>query len=265
MQHTLLLVDDEKTLRDTLEYTLRREGYRVLTAADGPEALRLAFGEAPDLIILDIMMPGMNGFDVCRAIRLQLAVPILMLSAREGEIDKVLALEIGADDYLTKPFGLRELLSRVRAPLRRVEMTSTKPLRAVEVGVPPGTTPSDKAATSVVERPPAPHSKLVAGSLTIDLMARTTYLSDRPITLMPREFDLLAFLASHPGLVFSRDVLLERIWGYDFVGSKRTVDSHISSLRRKLDSNPSGPEFIQTLFGVGYRFNQRLGPGVGER
>lgn len=210
----------------------------MLTAPDGMEALRLADAETIDLMILDIMMPGLTGIDVCRTLRKKSSLPVLMLSAREDEIDKVLALEIGADDYLTKPFGLRELLSRVRALLRRVEMPSTKPAQAVEIGTPIIATPMSVAPP--IERPaPAARSRLVAGELTIDLMARTTYLSDQPVVLMPKEFDLLAFLAAHPGRVFSRDALLERVWGYDFIGGKRTVDSHISSLRRKLERDPS--------------------------
>lgn len=254
-EKTILVVDDEQTLRDTLKYNLSREGYRVLTAPDGMEALRLVEAESIDLMILDIMMPGLTGIDVCRTLRKKSTLPVLMLSAREDEIDKVLALEIGADDYLTKPFGLRELLSRVRALLRRVEMPSTRPVEAVGAGKPILAT-SVGVAPAIEGSAPTTRSRLVAGELTIDLMARSTYLSDRPVTLMPKEFDLLAFLAAHPGRVFSRDALLERVWGYDFVGGKRTVDSHISSLRRKLEKDPSSPQFIQTMFGVGYKFNQ---------
>src|SRR4051812_35827196 len=194
---TILVVDDEKTLRDTLEYNLRREGYRVLTAADGTEAVRLAYSERPDLIILDIMLPGMSGFDVCRAVRKQLTVPILMLSAREEEIDKVLGLELGADDYLTKPFGLRELLARVHAMLRRAEMMKAQSELA-------------PASGELQNAPP-----LVVGDLVIDGARRTVSHNGENINLKPKEFDLLVFLASHPRQVFSRDVLLDRVWGYD--------------------------------------------------
>ena len=235
---TILVVDDEKTLRDTLEYNLRREGYRVLAAADGNEAIRLAYDERPDLIILDIMLPGMSGFDVCRAVRRQLTVPILMLSARDEEIDKVLGLELGADDYLTKPFGLRELLARVHAMLRRAEM-----LRA-----------ESPAPVSPAEPTGAP--ALTVGDLVIDPASHAVTLDGRVIEMKPKEFDLLLFLASHPMQVFSRGVLLDRVWGYDFVGGTRTVDVHIRWLRSKLERDPSNPEMIQTVHGVGYKFGQ---------
>src|SRR4051812_28051282 len=238
---TILVVDDEKTLRDTLEYNLRREGYRVLTAADGTEAVRLAYSERPDLIILDIMLPGMSGFDVCRAVRKQLTVPILMLSAREEEIDKVLGLELGADDYLTKPFGLRELLARVHAMLRRAEMLSSESPAALSPAEPPG--------------PPA----LTIGDLVIDPARREVTRDGQVIELKPREFDLLIFLASHPMQVFSREVLLDRVWGYDFVGGTRTVDVHVRWLRSKLERDPSNPQLIQTVYGVGYKFGRARG------
>jgi DNA-binding response OmpR family regulator len=257
---TILVVDDEKTLRDTLEYNLRREGYRVVSAADGSEAIRIAYAERPDLIILDIMLPGLSGYDVCRAIRKELDMPILMLSAREDEIDKVLGLELGADDYLTKPFSLRELLARVRAMLRRAGL-------GTGVGIEVGTGAATATGTgtgSVSEAKPAPvtarqanaeHTgRLVAGDLAIDLLKRTVTLRDTAIEMKPKEFDLLAFLASHPMQVFSREVLLDRVWGYDYVGGTRTVDVHVHWLRSKLERDPANPELIQTVYGVGYRF-----------
>ncbi len=239
---TVLVVDDEQTLRDTLEYNLRREGYHALTAADGPSALEVARRERPDLIILDIMLPGMSGFEVCRALRRDLRTPILMLSAREDEIDKVLGLELGADDYLTKPFGLRELLARVHALLRRSE-----------VPAPPTTAAGDIETEPVV---------LLAGDLRIDPARRTVMRTGQSIPLKPKEFDLLAFLAAHPGQVFTRETLLDRVWGYDFVGGTRTVDVHIRWLRTKLESDPANPLWIGTVYGVGYRFNapERNGP-----
>ena len=230
---TVLVVDDEKTLRDVLEYNLRREGYGVFTAADGAEAIRLAYAERPDLVILDVMLPGASGLDVCRAIRREMTVPILMLSAREAEIDKVVGLELGADDYMTKPFSLRELLARVRAMLRRSEMLRA-PAAAAGMG--------------------AEVTTLVVGDLRIDEVTRSVSYAGQPVELKPREFDLLAFLAAHPGQVFSRDVLLDRVWGYDYVGSSRTVDVHVSWLRSKLDLDPSRPTLIETVHGVGYRF-----------
>jgi DNA-binding response OmpR family regulator len=240
-QSTILVVDDEKTLRDMLEYNLKREGYRVLGASEGTEALRLAFSEQPDLVILDIMLPGMNGFDVCRAIRKQLTVPILMLSAREEEIDKVLGLELGADDYLTKPFGLRELLARVHAMLRRAEM-----LQAQAAEANGAITPEDREALRV----------LVAGDLSISLASRTVTLGGKAVDTKPKEFDLLAFLAAHPMQVFSRETLLDRVWGYEFVGGTRTVDVHVRWLRQKLEEDPANPEIIQTVYGVGYKFGR---------
>src|SRR5436190_24152655 len=175
-QATILVVDDEKTLRDTLEYNLRREGYRVLTTPDGNEAIRLAYDEQPDLIILDIMLPCVSGFDVCRAVRKQLTMPVLMLSAREDEIDKVLGLELGADDYLTKPFGLRELLARVRAMLRRAEMMPS--------GSPATLSPGESSTAS----------KLTTGNLVINTARHTVTRAGQPVELKPKEFDLLVFL-----------------------------------------------------------------------
>lgn len=272
-QRTILVVDDEETLREMLGYNLRREGYRVLTAADGSEALRLAFDERPDLIVLDIMLPGMSGFDVCRAVRRQLTVPILMLSAREEEIDKVLGLELGADDYLTKPFSLRELLARVRAMLRRAEILQVQAVADAPVAVPQleavGSMASVSANTGPLNNAPRPaastsHSEitpqpaLLSGDLVIDTSRRTVTKSGQPVALKPKEFDLLAFLAAHPLQVFSREVLLDRVWGYDFVGGARTVDVHIRWLRSKLEPNPDVPEYIHTVYGVGYKFNQAV-------
>ncbi len=235
---TILVVDDEKTLRDMLEYNLRRQGYRVLVAADGNEAIRLAYTERPDLIILDIMLPGMSGFDVCRAVRKELTVPILMLSAREEEIDKVLGLELGADDYLTKPFGLRELLARVGAMLRRAEMIRAEAHKGASAG----------------ERNTG--STLVVNDLVINQAQRSVTRGGEPVELKPKEFDLLAFLAAHPMHVFSRESLLDSVWGFDFIGGSRTVDVHVRWLRTKLERDPSKPQLIQTVYGVGYKFNQ---------
>ncbi len=238
VQSTILVVDDEKTIRDTLDYNLRREGYKVVVAADGTEAIDKAYSEKPDLIILDLMLPGMNGFEVCRAIRKELTTPILMLSAREEEIDKVLGLELGADDYLTKPFGLRELLARVGAMLRRSDMLRGGTQKHAESG-------STGAG-----------SALVAGDIALNPEQRTITREGTPVELKPKEFDLLAFLMSHPMQVFSRDTLLDRVWGIDFVGGTRTVDVHVRWLRSKLEQDPADPRLIQTVYGVGYRFNQ---------
>lgn len=253
-QPTILLVDDEPTLVDTLAYNLRREGYRVVIAQDGPTAVRLAYDERPDLIILDVMLPGLSGFDVARAVRRELITPILMLSAREGEIDKVLGLELGADDYLTKPFSLRELLARVRAMLRRADMGGTT--RAVPGGPPSNGAshpPAPPTLAPQVDTPAAP--ALVMGELEIDPAGRTVHHHGKPVALKPKEFDLLLFLAQHPGQVFSRDVLLNRVWGYDFVGGTRTVDVHVRWLRAKLEPDAAEPQIIQTVYGVGYKFS----------
>jgi DNA-binding response OmpR family regulator len=226
---TINVGDDEPTLRDTLAYNLRREGYRVLLAADGPQAVQLAYAEHPDLLILDLMLPGMSGFEVCRIIRRDMSLPILMLSAREAEIDKVLGLELGADDYLTKPFGLRELLARINALLRRI---------------PPPAPPATESADTV----------LVADDLVIYLARRTVTRAAQPLTLTPKEFDLLAFLAGHHGQVFARAALLDAVWGYDWVGGTRTVDVHIRWLRTKIEADPAHPRLLETVYGVGYTF-----------
>ena len=247
---TVLVVDDEKTIRDVLEYNLRRESYRVLTAADGEEAIRLARAEHPDLVILDIMLPGVSGLDVLRVIRREMTVPILMLSARETETDKVVGLELGADDYMTKPFSLRELLARVSAMLRRTMM-----LRS-ESGSTEATKRTEKEANT---------NLLAIGSLVIDLAKRSVTNRGLPVEMKPKEFDLLAFLAAHPGQVFSREVLLDRIWGYDFVGGTRTVDVHISWLRGKLEPDPSKPRIIETVYGVGYKLRDTASAKVVDK
>ena len=246
-QPSILVVDDEKTIRDTLAYNLRRENYRVLLAGEGNEAVRLAYSERPDLVILDIMLPGLSGYDVCRAIRKQLTMPILMLSAREAEIDKVLGLELGADDYLSKPFGLRELLARVRAMLRRSDILSSQAPSQAQSTQESGAPEVDNAA----------HLKI--GDLVIDLSRRTVTYDGQPIDLKPKEFELLAFMAAHPGHVFSRETLLDRIWGYAYVGGTRTVDVHVSWLRSKLTRGADDADtrnVIETVRGVGYRLTQ---------
>lgn len=249
-QSLILVVDDEKNLRDTLEYNLRREGYRVLAAENGPDAVRVALAEHPDLVILDIMLPGMSGFDVCRAIRAQLSVPILMLSAREAEIDKVLALELGADDYISKPFGLAELLVRVRAQLRRAHLS--KPAHMPEAETERMLEPSHGDSVGGI----APRQVLVSDDLSIDLEARTVAISGHEVKMKRKEFDLLAFLASHPTRVFSREALLEAVWGYGYVGGTRTVDVHVRWLREKLEQAPAEPRFIQTVHRAGYKFGR---------
>ena len=230
----VLIVEDEPSLQETLAYNLERDGYEVLTAADGLEALRLARSQHPDLILLDIMLPGMNGIEVCRTLRREMNVPILMLTARAEEIDRVVGLEVGADDYVSKPFGMRELLARVRALLRRARMQSE--------GLEP--------AAETVER----HKNLVLGDLVIDIDRREVLLGGESVLLRPKEYELLLFLARNRGIVLSRDLILERVWDWNYSGDSRTVDVHIRWLREKLEEDPSNPQRILTVRGIGYRF-----------
>ncbi len=227
---TILLVEDEEVLADTLRYNLEREGYTVMSANDGVTGLDLARAEAPDLVILDVMLPKLDGFSVCRLLRRETDVPIIMLTARQDEVDRIAGLELGADDYVVKPFSLGELLARVRAILRR----------------------SDRQPTGV-ER-----ELLTADDLRVDTGSRRVFRNSIEITLAQKEFDLLVCLMRNRGMALSRDLLLERVWGYDFPGDSRTVDVHIRWLREKVEADPSKPIFIQTVRGIGYRFNDQL-------
>ncbi len=229
---TILLVEDEPTLLATIAYNLRREGHRVLTASDGLAALAMA-GEGPDIVVLDVMLPKLDGFEVCRQLRRTSAVPILMLTAKADEVDRVVGLELGADDYVTKPFSMRELLARVKALLRRRDLLLSE-------------------LSERTTEAPTPH--LVAGDLEIDLSGHRVLRGGMEIALTPKEFDLLAFLVRHRGQVFSAERLLERVWGYANPVDARTVPVHIRSLREKLEEQPSQPRRIETVRGVGYRF-----------
>lgn len=226
----ILIVDDEPNLRHTVGYNLRREGFEIVEAADGEAALDLARTQRPALIILDLMLPGMDGLDVCRRLRERGNVPILMLTARDSEVDRVVGLELGADDYLAKPFSMRELVARVKAILRRAEL-----------------------ARGAAEAEP---DTIEANGLVIQLRSRRVLVEGAEVTLKPREFDLLAFLARSPGQVFTRSQLLTRVWGYDYAGDTRTVDVHIRSLRTKLGDRVEAPRWIETVWGVGYRFRE---------
>lgn len=239
----ILIVDDEENIATTLKYNLIREGYEVSVSADGRQALDMARREKPDLVILDLMLPGMNGLDVCRSLRQNSTVPILMLTAREEEVDKILGLELGADDYMTKPFSLRELVARIRAMLRRSEMLQNVLIQAETA----------QSATVITPEQP-PHEIISAGELLINLNQHSVMIGEKQITLKPKEFDLLAFLARHRGQVLTRETLLERVWDYDYSGGTRTVDVHIRWLREKIEADPSKPHFIHTVFGVGYKF-----------
>jgi DNA-binding response OmpR family regulator len=222
---TILIVEDEATVRDTLALNLQSEGYTVITAADGLTGLRLGREEKPDLVILDLMLPELDGLSLCRMLRRDSSVPIIMLTARGTELDKIAGLETGADDYVVKPFSLGELLARVRANLRRAQ------------GEPRGTV-----------------TRLQSGDLALDLLSRRATLGQSEIKLTQREFDLLAELMRNQGAVLSRDLLLTRVWGYDYGGDSHTVDVHVRWLREKIEADPSAPQRITTVRGVGYRF-----------
>jgi len=241
---TILLVDDEPTLRDAVGYSLRREGYGVVYAADGVEALRVARAAPPDLVVLDVMLPGMDGLQVCRTLRAESTVPILLLSAKGEEIDRVLGLELGADDYLTKPFAMRELLARIRAMLRRAQMAS------------PATANGDANghAGAADEQARDDAAIVIDGDLTIDPARRLATRGGVALTLKPKEFDLLLYLTRHPGIVLSRDALLRRVWGYDYLFDTRTVDVHVRWLRQRIEADPAQPRRIETVRGFGYRF-----------
>ena len=230
---TVLVVEDDQTLQEVLKYNLSKEGYEVITACDGEEALEAARARQPDLIVLDIMLPKMDGFEVCRILRKESTAPVLMLTAKSEEIDKVVGLEIGADDYVTKPFSMRELLARVKAMLRRTQMLN------------------EHAAHAVKDESP---SLIEAGDLEVDLRRHRVSLGGSVLDLSPKEFDLLAFLVSNRGHVFSRDDLLERVWGYDYAGGTRTVDVHIRWLRRKIEADPARPTRLLTVRSVGYKY-----------
>ena len=223
MPEKILIVDDEPNLRETLALNLRSSGYRVVTAGDGVAALEQAQAEHPDLIILDLMLPELDGLTVCRSLRQISDVPVLMLTARTGELDKIVGLESGADDYMTKPFSLGELQARIRALLRRAGSRQTS-------------------------------EELIAGDLALNLVSRRAFLAGKELVLSPKEFSLLAELMRHHGAVLTRDLLLTRVWGFDYYGDNRTVDVHVRWLREKIESDPSEPTRIATVRGIGYRF-----------
>ncbi|MBN1922977.1 MAG: response regulator transcription factor [Anaerolineae bacterium] len=237
MTEKILVVEDELTLRETLEYNLARLGYQVFTAADGFEALALVDSQRPDLVLLDLMLPGLDGFEICRRLRREHSMPVLMLTARADEIDKVVGLEVGADDYLTKPFSMRELLARVKALLRRVQLLREE------------LTP--RADTSPT---PPSSEKLLLGDLTFDTTRHEIYRGEVLLHLKPKEYELLSYLALHRGRVLTRERILEEVWGWDFSGGTRTVDVHIRWLREKIEDDPANPLRIVTVRGTGYRF-----------
>jgi DNA-binding response OmpR family regulator len=226
MSQQILVVEDEENLAEALKFNLERQGYSVTVTSNGYDALAALESESPHLVVLDVMLPGLDGFEVCRRVRLSSNVPIMMLTARGEEVDRVLGLEIGADDYLTKPFSLREFQARVRALLRR--------------GGGSGSSPPAEALTS--------------GNLRISQDARRVWREDQEVPLRPREFELLSFLLRNKGLALSRRQLLDGAWGSDFVGDERTVDVHVRALREAIETDPHNPVRIVTVRGIGYRF-----------
>ena len=231
MSATVLLVEDDATLAAAVRYNIERDGLTCLLASDGGRALELARRERPELVLLDLMLPGVDGMEVCRRLRGESSVPIIMLTARGEETDRIVGLEMGADDYVTKPFSMRELMARIRAQLRRARMR-----------------PDEDEGEDL--RP------LVFGDLRIDPARREVSKSGLAITLKPKEYDVLLFLARNPGRVFTRDHLLEKVWGYDFSGGSRTVDVHIRWLREKIEDDPANPRHLRTSRGAGYMFER---------
>lgn len=229
---TILIVDDEQPIVDILVYNLQKEGYNTLEANDGVAAVDIALSQKPDLILLDIMLPKMDGLAVCKRIRHTLNVPILMLTAKDEEIDKILGLELGADDYVTKPFSVRELMARIKANLRKAEMTVMP------------TMPEQKQETKT--------NKIVVGPLSLDLDKFEVRVEGQVIDLTLREFEVLKYLASQPGQVITREVLLEKVWGYEYYGDIRTVDVTVRRIREKIEKDTSNPKILITKRGVGY-------------
>ena len=234
MPDSILVVEDEPALRDTLIYHLKKDGFHVEAVGDGRSALESARRLQPDLIVLDIMLPELDGFEVARILRKEMSTPILMLTARDDEIDRVVGLEVGADDYLTKPFSMRELMARVKAQLRRTRLLREE-----------------------LEKSPQPEKKQETVSfndLVINITRREITLHNTPLQLKPKEYELLEFFAAHKGQMLSREFILERVWGWDFIGDSRTVDVHVRWLRQKVEDDPSSPRRIVTVRGGGYRF-----------
>ncbi|EKY26656.1 response regulator transcription factor [Clostridium celatum] len=227
----ILVVDDEEHIAELIRYNLESNGYKILSANNGIDAMKIVLEERPNLILLDLMIPGKDGYDVCKEIRSTKEVmntPIIMLTAKSEEIDKILGLELGADDYITKPFSVRELLARVKAVLRRF---------------------------SIVE---SEENVLVFGDLTVDFEKREVLIKNNKLELTLKEFELLEILIRNKGKILTRDTLLDKIWGYEYIGETRTVDVHIRYLRKKIESDDKNPKFIETIRGVGYRFNPNL-------
>jgi DNA-binding response OmpR family regulator len=240
MAYKILVVEDDTTLLELLHYNLERQGYEVLLAKDGRTGLARAREQEPDLILLDVMLPHMDGLEVCRLLRKEVNVPILMLTARTEEIDRIVGLELGADDYITKPFSMRELLARVKAHLRRVEMIRED-------------VSAEKNGAEQIEK--VSKAVLLFENLIINEDRREVFIDDESVKLKPMEFELLLFLARNHGIALSRNLILERVWGWTFDGNSRTVDVHVRWLRQKIEPDPTNPRRIITVHGIGYRFD----------
>ncbi len=230
---TILIVDDEKTIVDMLVYNLQKEGYNTLEANDGEEAVNIALSQKPNLVLLDIMLPKMDGLAVCKRIRQSLDIPILMISAKDEEIDKILGLELGADDYITKPFSVRELMARVKANLRKAEL-------------------SGKSSSSATTDNKLEENMITVGELSLDLNKFEVRVRGEVMDLTLREFEVIKYLASQPGQVVTREVLLEKVWGYEYYGDIRTVDVTVRRIREKIEKDTSNPKILITKRGVGY-------------
>ena len=231
---TILIVDDEKPIVEILVYNLQKEGYNTLEANDGDEAVRIALDKKPNLILLDIMLPKMDGLAVCKKIRHSLNVPILMLSAKDEEIDKILVLELGADDYITKPFSVRELMARVKANLRKAELLN------------------EKIELANTEQEEKHKNRIIVGDLELDLEKFEVKIKGKIVDLTLREFEVLKYLAKQPGQVITREILLEKVWGYEYYGDIRTVDVTVRRIREKIEPDTSNPKILITKRGVGY-------------
>jgi len=231
--YRVLIVDDEPSIVELVRFTLEKEGFQCDVAFDGPKALEMVERTKPDLVVLDLMLPGLDGLEVCRRIRQRASVPIVMLTAKASEVDKVVGLELGADDYVTKPFSPRELVARIRAVLRRFQ-----------------------AAREASQQPESAGSELRVGDVVMDVARHQVWVKGRPVELTPKEYDLLRMLMSNKGIVLTRELLLDKVWGYDFAGDTRTVDVHVVRLRQKLEDDPAHPRYIETVRGVGYRMRE---------
>lgn len=232
---TILVVDDEKTIRNLLNVNLSKEGYNVLEAVDGLEAVEIATEKKPDLILLDVMLPKLDGLSVCKRIKSSMNIPVVMVTAKDEELDKVLGLELGADDYVTKPFSIRELIARIKANLRKVEMSN-----------------SEEETEENVKKPERKANIIKVGPLTLNLDKFEVLVNNRSVDLTLREFEVLKFLASEPGQVISREMLLEKVWGYEYYGDIRTVDVTVRRIREKIEEDTSNPRILITKRSVGY-------------